>query len=150
MDSYSKGTFYFRSRIRRDLYFNSRRWYWWLGVYTGHFKDQAGNLFFGSIEGVIRIPANFTSTSINPPPLYITDVDIYQEPLNANRLIYNDSELELAYEDNFIGFRVVALDYDSPQKLKYSYKLEGFDKEWVAADNRDYISYSNLDPGNKP
>ena len=34
-----------------------------------------------------------------------------------------------------------------PEKNQYSYKLEGFDKEWVFGDARRTASYTNLDAG---
>jgi signal transduction histidine kinase len=56
--------------------------------------------------------------------------------------------IELAYKQNFFSFEFVALNFTSPEKNLYAYKLEGFDKTWhiVSADHR-YSSYTNLDPG---
>ncbi|HEY4787849.1 MAG TPA: ATP-binding protein, partial [Bacteroidales bacterium] len=45
-----------------------------------------------------------------------------------------------------VGF--AALHYANPYKNQYLYKLNGFDKEWIATDSRNRIaSYSNLPDG---
>jgi hypothetical protein len=47
-----------------------------------------------------------------------------------------------------LSFEFAALNYLSPQKNRYRYKLEGFEEEWneVGADRR-FVTYTNLDPG---
>ncbi len=55
--------------------------------------------------------------------------------------------LEFGPNDRFLGFDFVALDFDSPEKVRFFYMLEGFDNDWIAAGTRDYATYANLPPG---
>src|SRR5690606_32466628 len=54
---------------------------------------------------------------------------------------------ELSYNQNFLTFDFVALDYTNKNKIKYEYKLEGFEADWVQTAGRRFASYTNLPPG---
>lgn len=50
--------------------------------------------------------------------------------------------------ENNIEFTFNAIDFHSPQKIKYAWKLVGNDNEWIPFNDRNYASYTNLAPGN--
>ena len=57
-------------------------------------------------------------------------------------------EIELSYKENIFTFEFSALDYRSPQKNQYAYKLEGVDPDWVhTSASRRFATYTNLNPG---
>ena len=114
---------------------------------AGAFKDTDGTLFFGGIHGVTGISDTFLSASAPPAKMFIYGLEVFQKPLSEKRTLYNEQEVRLPFDQNFVGFHFVALDYDAPEKIRYYYRLEGFDADWVSADTRDYASYSNLPPG---
>ena len=113
----------------------------------GHAKDENHNLYFGGVHGITRIPSDFINRDFKAPPIYITDVELFQESIENGRQHFNDEYYKFKPDSNFISFEYVALDYDSPEKIHYSYLLEGFDDVWINAGNRYYTSYSNLPPG---
>ncbi len=52
------------------------------------------------------------------------------------------------YQHRMFTLGFAALDYTSPEKVRYKYKLEGFDETWIKADaNNRVATYTNLDPG---
>jgi len=53
----------------------------------------------------------------------------------------------LSYNQNVFSIEFAALHYASPQSNRYAYKMEGFDKEWITAGTRRFVTYTNLDPG---
>lgn len=58
------------------------------------------------------------------------------------------SSFELPYNENIFSIEFAALDYTTPSKNKYVYKLEGFNDDWTYTDaNNRIASYTNLDPG---
>ena len=68
--------------------------------------------------------------------------------LSTLKPISHKGEIELSYEENFLSFEFAALDYHSPQKNLYAYKMEGIDPDWVYTDaSRRFASYTQLDPG---
>jgi len=59
----------------------------------------------------------------------------------------NLKTIELSHRENFFEIEFVALDYKSPEKIVYEYKLEGFDEDWNYVGSRRFASYTNLDGG---
>ncbi len=113
----------------------------------GHFAEKDGTLLFGGIDGITAIPNNVKINAYESPGVYITGVNVRQEELDSNKQIFNGDEVILNPDDNLLSFEFVALDFDSPYKTKFLYKLEGFDDKWNKSDTRNYASYSNLSPG---
>jgi serine/threonine protein kinase len=52
----------------------------------------------------------------------------------------------LHYRQNSFSFDYTALEFRAPQKIRYAYRLEGFDPDWVQAGSRRLAAYTNLDP----
>ena len=57
------------------------------------------------------------------------------------------TDIELSYLDYFISFEFSVLDFISPSKNLYAYKLEGYDDNWIDIGNRNVASFTNLDGG---
>jgi two-component system sensor histidine kinase ChiS len=117
-------------------------------------KGIEGELFFGGINGFNSFfPAKLKYNS-NIPPIYFTDFQIFNKSISVNepnsplnKSIEFTKEITLEYDKNVLTFEFVALDYSNPRANKYSYFLENFDKDWVLAGNRNFATYTNLDPG---
>src|SRR6056297_1705478 len=114
----------------------------------GGVLDNKGNILFGGIHGIVSIPMNLNKENVKSPQIYITNIDIYHESIDKNRKIFNNEKLIIEPNDNYLSFNFIALDYDAAEKIKYYYKIEGFDDEWVSAGDRNYASYSNIPHGN--
>jgi len=57
------------------------------------------------------------------------------------------TDIHLSYLDYFFSFEFSVLDFISPNKNLYAYKLEGYDDNWIDISNRNVISFTNLDGG---
>jgi diguanylate cyclase (GGDEF)-like protein len=57
------------------------------------------------------------------------------------------TDIELSYLDYFFSFEFSVLDFISPNKNLYAYKLEGYDDSWIDIGNRNIVSFTNLDGG---
>ncbi len=85
------------------------------------------------------------------PPLLISELLINGLPQPAGRIL---DGLELAPWQRSFSIGFTALDYSDPGRIRYAYRLQGFDPDWIAtaadsraaADSR-VAAYSNLDPG---
>ncbi|MBT1688583.1 sensor histidine kinase [Dawidia soli] len=49
-------------------------------------------------------------------------------------------------ESHFISFTYSALNYIAPERIRYSYKLDGFDTTWISTMGHN-LTFTNLDPG---
>jgi signal transduction histidine kinase len=47
-----------------------------------------------------------------------------------------------------IEFQYTALSFDSPERIRFRYRLHGLDSDWVEAGNRRVADYSYVPPGN--
>jgi hypothetical protein len=56
--------------------------------------------------------------------------------------------ISIDHEHSFFSIEFTAMEFMAPNKIQYAYKLDGFDQEWVQIGNRNFASYTNLDPGN--
>ncbi|HIE83953.1 MAG TPA: PAS domain S-box protein [Dehalococcoidia bacterium] len=61
--------------------------------------------------------------------------------------VFRSENIELAYNDSVIGFDFAAMDFTSPEKNRFRYFMEGFDKDWVEADGAHTVTFTNLDYG---
>lgn len=112
-----------------------------------------GRILFGYSNGLLVFdPERVENNTYNPYlalvqfKLFNRDVAISPKgPLTKN--INLMEELELRHNQNFITIEFAALDYVDPDNILYSYKLDGFDKEWVYAGNQRVANYTNLSRG---
>lgn len=118
------------------------------------FRTKDGEILFGGNRGFnIFQPKNLKD---NPfiPPVFITGLKIFNKPVSIggknSPLIENIVEtkkLDFSYYQSVISFTFVALNYISPEKNKYAYMMEGFDKDWNYIGSNHTATYTNLDPG---
>lgn len=113
--------------------------------------NQPAYLIKRSSGDLIRLDYNglhiFRSSSVNinkeEPPVYINHLRI----LDQDVPIYGDTTIHLSYNQNYISFEYVALNYTQSFKNKYLYKLAGLDKNWINAGERRFASYANIGEG---
>ncbi len=115
--------------------------------WEGASRALDGTIFFGSANGVTVIAPGAASPWNYAPPLVLTALTIGKRSVpaaGANR----GETVELPPGKHFFSAEFAALDYSDPQSLRYAYKLEGFDSDWIAADPHYRIAtYTNLPPG---
>ncbi|MFN3917157.1 MAG: two-component regulator propeller domain-containing protein [Flavobacteriales bacterium] len=112
-----------------------------------YFKNAKGELFFGGINGFNKFLPEDVQENTFVPPVILTDFKVFEKQYTLDTLIEFKRELILHYTENFFSFGFAALSFSMPEKNRYAYKMEGFDKDWVEVQNRNYASYTNLDPG---
>jgi len=113
----------------------------WLGSFT---KTKKGTLIYGGTKGILLIkPEKFQQWTYQPP-LQISQLKIDGNKTNSINL----KHLSLSPKVKNLNIEFTALDYSGPNKIKYNYKLDGFDTDWISADPAHRtINYTNLDPG---
>ncbi|MCE7994733.1 MAG: response regulator [Roseivirga sp.] len=112
------------------------------GVQTAGFKSKNGELWFPMQGGVVRIDPALVNTS--PLNLFIEQVITTDSAWYVGDL--TERVIPLGERDFQIGF--AALDFStSPANIRYRYKLEGENDDWIEADDRREAIYNNLTPG---
>jgi ligand-binding sensor domain-containing protein/signal transduction histidine kinase len=104
-------------------------------------KTRDGRICFPTAQGVAIV--NPTNMPINEiPPV----VDVDKVRVNGKD-IDKPQQIVAAPGKGDLEFYYTALSYVAPQKNRFRYKLEGYDKEWTEAGGRRLAFYTNLKPG---
>jgi signal transduction histidine kinase/ligand-binding sensor domain-containing protein/CheY-like chemotaxis protein/AraC-like DNA-binding protein len=122
-------------------------------------KTSRGELVFGGANGFNIFKPVDIRINHAVPTIVFSDFSLFNKLINAgdnvnghivlNESVNNLKKLELRYNENAFSIGFAALDYFNPDKVKYEYMMEGFDKGWISADNKiRQATYTNLDPGN--
>jgi signal transduction histidine kinase/ligand-binding sensor domain-containing protein/DNA-binding response OmpR family regulator len=120
---------------------------------AGFKSNSTGNIYFGGVNGFNIFNPDDLNIKGKISDIVFTDFKIFNKsvlpgegtPLSKN-ILYAE-EIVLSYDQNFFTFEFASLDFNNPDKNLYSYKLEGFNKDWINAGNQRVATYTNLDPG---
>jgi ligand-binding sensor domain-containing protein len=100
-----------------------------------------GTLWFATSAGVATVnPARLYSNPV-APAVVIEDV-VVDEKSRDPRLT-----LDLPPETRRIDFRYTALSFANPAKIRFSYRLDGLDEDWIDAKGDRVAHYTHLPPG---
>lgn len=95
------------------------------------------------VESVQRTPSvTFTELKLNGISVASDDPN---SPLEYSLAYARD--IRLRYNQNSFGINFSTLDYSTTIPPKFSYKLEGYDKEWSTPSALTFAAYKNLKPG---
>jgi signal transduction histidine kinase/ligand-binding sensor domain-containing protein len=102
-------------------------------------ETSDGRIWFPTMRGVVAIdPA--AGNRIPPPVL--------MEEAWANKLpLAHEGRTSVPPGNSTLDFRFTALSFSDPDKLRFKYRLEPFDKDWVDAGTRRSTHYTNMGPG---
>jgi ligand-binding sensor domain-containing protein len=106
-------------------------------------KGRDGRLWFVSTAGVVCVDPNNMPVNTLPPPVHIEELLVN----NENKLVPDSSIISLAAPERELEFRFTALSFVVPERVKFKYKLEGYDQNWVEAGTRRSAFYTNLPKG---
>ncbi len=111
------------------------------GGHPSAWRDHAGRLWFSTIKGVATIDPEHMPANTQPPPTVVEQVRVDGEAVAAAR------DLSLPPGKSRFDFYYAGLSFVAPEKVRYRYRLEGFDRDWVDGGDRRVAYYTNLGPG---
>jgi ligand-binding sensor domain-containing protein/signal transduction histidine kinase len=118
------------------------------------FLRMSNDQMFVGGKGINTFFPDSIVSNPNKPPVYITDLKIFNRPIKPGApdgILKNDiaesKEIYLNHNHIFFSIHYVAINFTSSYKNEYSYKLEGFDANWINAGTQRFATYTNLDPG---
>jgi len=117
-------------------------------------RTTDGMLLFGGINGLtffyphevmpqkLNLQLTFTRLEVLNNPVFAGDI---HEILDQH--IDKQKQLRLDHDHRQFKIYFNTFDYISPTKIKYRYKLEGFDNEWLETAEVPSATYTNLKAG---
>ncbi len=112
------------------------------------YASTSGELFFGGSNGFNAFDPINLQLNRDPPPVVLTSLSVLNKPVSSGQPYELIENIHLGYKDDVVTFGISALDYSAPAQNRYSYRLLGFDENWVDAGYERRITYTNLDGGN--
>ena len=112
------------------------------GFQPAGWKTADGKLWFPTVKGVAMIDPADIRFNDQPPPVVVERVVIDSEAVPAQ------DNLELEPGKRRFEFHYTGLSFLAPEKVRFKYKLEGFDRDWIDAGARRAAAYNSLSPGN--
>lgn len=115
---------------------------------------EDGRLLFGTGHGSVIIDPTKIRTIQNIPNVTLTDLKINGVPVNPGdedsplrRALSYTETIQLNHVQNSFAIEFSTLDYHTLNGTKYTYKLDGYDKEWSIPSSLNFAAYKNLPPG---
>ena len=111
------------------------------GFQSSGMRDRRGRLWFATVRGVARVDPSNLPESPGPPAAIIEQLtaDGKSAPAGVDvRLPPGTDNLEIQY---------TAVSLRDAHKLRFRYRLEGFDRDWTDGGSRRAAFYTRLPPG---
>jgi diguanylate cyclase (GGDEF)-like protein len=111
------------------------------------FIDEEGVIYFGGRNGFNIF--NPLHIEMNQHKVKVALIRLEQSgvPFIVSAKTPYFEQLVLPYYDNFVSFEFVGLEFTSPEKIQYAYKMEGLDRSWHESGQNGLARYTNLAPG---
>lgn len=117
-------------------------------------KTKDGHLAFGTGEGILIFAPSLDFSSSVPIELIFTDFKLPYEsvkvgapgsPLQAG--INDTRRLKLKHNQNSFSISFSAINFISPHKIRYEYRLNNDERQWHRVDAVQSVDYMDLSPG---
>lgn len=122
--------------------------------YSSAYHDETGEMYFGSVNGLISFnPDDFIQNKYHPP-IYVNDIQINNEEVEVrtensplNKSLSFVERIELNNTQSTFSLEFASLSYTAPEMTKYWYKLEGLNNSWIALGKNHTVNFTELPPG---
>jgi ligand-binding sensor domain-containing protein len=102
-------------------------------------KGLDGKIWIGTDNGIVCLNTLFSFAAYRPVAV-IEHVNLLNKPIDTA------ISKTFTYDQNNFSFKLAAAYYKAPDKIKFQYWLEGYNKDWETTGDR-VISFPRLSPG---
>jgi ligand-binding sensor domain-containing protein/signal transduction histidine kinase len=111
------------------------------GGHPAGWRTNDGRMWFATIKGLAVIDPEHIPLNTAPPPIAIEQLFV------DNQSIPLTQKVTISPSSSRLDFYYTALSFIAPENVRFKYKLEGFDDNWIDGGARRVASYTNLRPG---
>ena len=104
------------------------------------YKDKNGNLWFGTVNGVLKYQPRLDKEKFKEPLTHISGLMINYKEHDL------DPGLKLNFTENTIIFDYNSISFENPDVIRYQIMLEPAEKEWRPITDQTSAIYSSLAP----
>ena len=106
-------------------------------------KTPDGRLWFPTSKGLVVVNPNEVRINRLLPPVALEELLVDGEPVTNTT-----SPLRIPPGRKRLEFHYTGLSFVAPEKVRFKYRIEGLEKDWVDAGTKREANYSFLPPGN--
>jgi diguanylate cyclase (GGDEF)-like protein len=104
-------------------------------------KTADGKLYFPTIEGLVMVDPERMHANRIPPPIVLEQVRANDQPVPLA------ASLEFPPDRQSFEFHYTAPSLSVPERVRFRYRLESLDRDWVEAGTRRVAYYTRIPPG---
>lgn len=113
------------------------------GLQPAGCKTPDGRLWFPTSKGLVVVNPNEVRINHLPPPMALEELIVDGKPVTNTM-----PPLRIPPGQNRLEFHYTGLSFVAPEKVRFKYRIEGLEKDWVDAGTEREANYSFLPPGN--
>jgi signal transduction histidine kinase/ligand-binding sensor domain-containing protein len=107
----------------------------------GGTRTSDGRLWFPTSRGLAVLDPSDRPPAPSAPQVHLLEVAVDGGPIPIA------SGVRLAPGNSRMQFRYTAIDLSAPERVRYSYRLEGLDGDWISSVARRVTNYNSLPHG---
>lgn len=117
--------------------------------YTASLKTGTGDLYFGGLNGVVRIQPEKWNRSLEKPALALLEVRKEGEGAAFQLIDMTDIQngIQLTRSKEMLQFMFGFREYINPGYCKYWYRIKGLESNWTSLGNSGFLRLWNLPEG---
>jgi signal transduction histidine kinase/ligand-binding sensor domain-containing protein len=112
------------------------------GLQPAGCQTSDGRLWFPTTKGLAVVNPRTIKINRLPPPMVLEGLLVDDQ--NVTNIT---APLRIAPGHNRFEFHYTALSLTAPEKVRFKYRIEGLEKDWVDAGTKRVANYSFLPPG---
>jgi ligand-binding sensor domain-containing protein/signal transduction histidine kinase len=124
-------------------------------------KTKSGMICFSTVKGLVLLDPHWQETNAPPPNVLLEEVLVDGQVRTPEAKLVGKPDWRAADSGDSLpahqitippgGYELelhyTGISFASPEKLRFRYKLQGLDRDWVEAGERRMAYYHNLAPG---
>jgi signal transduction histidine kinase/ligand-binding sensor domain-containing protein/CheY-like chemotaxis protein/AraC-like DNA-binding protein len=123
-----------------------------------YFQDRQGKIYFGGTSGISSFFPDEITTQKKKLKVEITDFMLANRSIRkgdksggnviTDTLVMDAVQFTLAHDHSSFSLDFSTMEFSTPEKIIYQYKLEGLDNDWVNTNpGTNRVTYTNLPSG---
>ncbi len=110
-------------------------------------QTRGGYIYFGGTDGLNLFHPDSLRDNPHPPRVRMTAIYLMGKSLQSDTALGDLRSVNVSYDHNALSLEFAALDFTAPELNRYSWRLEGFDRDWTEPSLKHETKYTNLSPG---
>ena len=109
------------------------------GASPAGWKTHDGQIWFPTVKGLAAVDEN--QSNLQPSAVIIEQVRL------DNRVLDENSSIEIKPGEDSLEIQYTGINWIRPREIRFRYKLENLDQDWIEAGTRRTAYFPHLPPG---